>query len=57
MICTGLWELLARLSDTLGLHRKEIGSGGNGSGPGDIYNDRSVQRGGVSLITECIEQS
>jgi len=45
MICTGLWELVAQQSDTLGLHKKEIGSRGSKSGPcGVIYSDRSVER-------------
>ena len=58
MICTGLWELVAQQSDTLGLHGKEIGSGGNEKRPCDvIYYDASVERGGVYLITARNEHS
>lgn len=53
----GCGLLLSRHSDTLGLHRKEIGSRGNESRLCDvIYYNTSVKRGGVSLITGSNEQ-
>lgn len=53
----GCGLLLSRHSDTLGLHRKEIGSRGNESRLYDvIYYNPSVRRGGVSLITGSNEQ-
>lgn len=50
--------LVARQSDILGLHRKEIGSRGNERRPCDvIYYNTSGERGGASLITESSEHS